>query len=258
MHSVYAGSIAMALSSNGSDIPLSRVKSEFDSPWGCVNSSDIYQKALNLRLKGQTYGEIKSLFGIPKSTLSTWFSKLKISEKTRKILKAKQKEGYLKLVEFNKTRTIGIKEENENIRKSYESKVKKLNSRELSLLGAALYWGEGYKNFTLKRGAYPYISFGNSDPEMIIVFINFLEKIIGVSRNRMRGQAMIYPNLNPEKSVNYWQEITGIPLENIRYQVALSRASHGRRPKNLLPYGTLQIRVSRRQDFFKIRGLIDG
>ncbi|HCM45649.1 MAG: hypothetical protein A3I32_02135 [Candidatus Yanofskybacteria bacterium RIFCSPLOWO2_02_FULL_45_10] len=217
-----------------------------------------YQAALDLRLQGKTYGEIRNIFGIPKSTLSDWFSKLTVSNKVKKILQAKQRGGYLKLVEFNKIRTLGIKEENESIRSDYKSRIGKLNNRELSILGAALYWGEGYKNFTLRRGNYPYICFGNSDPEMIVIFISFLEKIIGVPRDRMRGQVMIYPNLNPEKSVSYWQKVTKIPKKFFRYQVALSRASQGKRPKHLLPYGTLQVRVSRRQDFFKVRGLMDG
>jgi hypothetical protein len=217
-----------------------------------------YQAALTLRLQGKSYGEIRQIFHVPKSTLSNWFSSLDLNKEAKKILKTKTKNSYLKLVEFNKTRTIEIKKENEDIRKKYESRFGKLNNRELSILGAALYWGEGYKNFTLKKGAYPYISFGNSDPYMIIIFITFLEKIIGVQRNRMRGQVMIYPNLDPATAVNYWWGVTRIPKENLHYHVALSRASQKKRPKNLLPYGTLQIRVHSRQEFFKIRGLIDG
>ena len=69
---------------------------------------------------------------------------------------------------------------------------------------------------------------------------------------------MIYPNINPQKSINYWQNVTKIPIENFRTQMAISRSSQGKRPWNLLPNGTVQVRVSKRQDFFKIRGLIDG
>lgn len=217
-----------------------------------------YQAALTLRLQGKSYGEIRQIFHVPKSTLSNWFSKLMLDSSAKKILKTKTKNGYLKLLEHNKIRTINIKKENEDIRKDYQSRIGVLSNRELMILGAALYWGEGYKNFNLKSGAYPYICFGNSDPEMIVIFVSFLEKIIRVPRERMAGQVMIYPNLSPTKSVSFWQGLTQIPKERIRYQVALSRASQKKRPKNLLPYGTMQIRVSQRQDFFKIRGMIDG
>lgn len=62
------------------------------------------------------------------------------------------------------------------------------------ILGAALYWGEGYKNFNPTKAAYPYMSFGNSDPDMIVVFINFSKRIPGISKERIKAQVMIYPN----------------------------------------------------------------
>ncbi|OGN13823.1 MAG: hypothetical protein A3J47_03780 [Candidatus Yanofskybacteria bacterium RIFCSPHIGHO2_02_FULL_43_22] len=217
-----------------------------------------YQAARSLRLEGKTYGEIRGIFKIPKSTLSGWFSGLKINNKAKKILESKKKNGYYKLVEFNKTRTRDILKENENIRKEYEFRVGKLNNRELMILGAALYWGEGYKNFNQKRPIYPYLCLGNSDSEMIITFIYFLEKILGITKDRIRAPIFIYPGIVPEEAINYWQKLTKIPRENFRCQMALNRASQGERPKNLLPHGTLQLRVIKRQDFFKIRGLIDG
>ena len=246
-------------SSNGSDSALSRRKSGFDSPWRYMNPRQDYSRALELRLRGKTYGEIRSLFNIPKSTLSVWFSKLQISKRAQKILRSKRRDGYLKLVEFNKTRTLKIQKENEDIRSNFKSRVGELSKREIMILGAALYWGEGYKNFTLnRRGSYPYISFGNSDPQMIKIFIDFMERILGISRNKIKTQVMICPKINAITAVDYWQTATKIPRENFRCQVALSRASQQKRPKHLLPYGTLQLRVNRRQEFFKIRGLIDG
>ena len=222
-----------------------------------MESRKDYQAALALRLDGKTYGEIRNIFKIPKSTLSGWFSNLKISRGARKILESKKKNGYFKLIEFNKSRTLSILKENEDIRKKYESYVGKLSERELSILGAALYWGEGYKNFNQRKSVYPYVCLGNSDPKMIIIFINFLEKILSIARDRMKAQVFINPGIITEKAINYWQKITGLPNENFRCQMALSRSSQGKRPFNLLPYGTLQIRVSQRQEFFKIKGLID-
>lgn len=217
-----------------------------------------YQAALTLRLEGKTYGEIREIFKIPKSTLSGWFSNLKVSGRAKKILESKKKNGYYKLVEFNKTRTRDILKENEKIRKKYESYVGKLNNRELTILGAALYWGEGYKNFNQKRFIYPYVCLGNSDPKMIVTFIYFLEKVLGITKDRIRAPIFIYPGMIPEVAINYWQKLTKIPRENFRCQMAMSRASQGKRPKNLLPYGTLQLRVIKRQEFFKIKGLMDG
>ena len=217
-----------------------------------------YQEALAHRLNGQTYGEIRAILNIPKSTLSTWFSALKLSNKTKAILATKTKRGILALAEFNKTRTKKIAEENENTRRKFAEKIQKLSIREQMLIGAALYWAEGQKNFNTQRRSYPYISFTNSDPEMVKLFIKFMENGLGIARDKMWAIAMIYPSLNPIKSINYWRNITDIPKSRFRFYKALSRASAQKRPKNILPYGTLQIRIGDRLNFFKIRGLIDG
>jgi len=217
-----------------------------------------YPAALALRLEGKTYGEIRGIFKIPKSTLSGWFSNLEVSGRAKKILESKKKNGYFKLLEFNKLRTINIHKENENIRKNYESRIRRLSDRELMILGAALYWGEGYKNFGQKKNIYPYICFGNSDPLMHKVFTTFLERVLKITKEKMKCQVMIYPNINPGKAIQYWHNVTQIPASNFRTQMTVSRVSQGKRPWNLLPYGTMQIRVSRRQEFFKIRGLMDG
>src|SRR3989338_3394728 len=217
-----------------------------------------YPAALALRLDSKTYGEIRGIFKIPKSTLSGWFSNLKLSGRAKKTLESKKKNGYYKLLEFNKLRTINIHKENEDIRKNYESRIRRLSNRELMILGAALYWGEGYKNFGQKKNIYPYVCFGNSDPLMHKVFVAFLERCLKINKDRIKCQAMIYPGTNSQKAIDYWQDVTQIPVKNFRTQLAISRSSHGKRPWNILPYGTLQLRVSQRQEFFKIRGLMDG
>lgn len=50
-----------------------------------------YSAVLALCLEDKTYGEIRKNFEIPKSTLSTWFSNLKISNKAKKVLESKRK-----------------------------------------------------------------------------------------------------------------------------------------------------------------------
>ena len=61
------------------------------------------------------------------------------------------------------------------------AEIKKLSKQDLLLLGASLYWAEGYKKAIIKNGqerSYHAISFSNSDPAMIKIFIEFLKKIL--------------------------------------------------------------------------------
>lgn len=224
-----------------------------------MNPRKDYQKALELRLQGKTYGEIRSLFGIPKSTQSGWFKDLKLSTSARKTLLSKQKIGLHALKKFNEARTLAIGIENESVRKNFENLIQTLIPKNLAIIGAVLYWGEGQKVFSDKRGYFnPYINFSNSDPMMISIFIKFLEKILNIPKTSITPCVMIHPNISPESAINFWVNLTGIPKENFRCYKSISRASRGKRPKHLLPHGTLQLRVNGRREFFKIRGLIDG
>ncbi|TSC74046.1 MAG: Resolvase helix-turn-helix protein [Parcubacteria group bacterium Gr01-1014_33] len=126
------------------------------------------------------------------------------------------------------------------------------------LIGASLYRAEGYKNFNTARKNYPYIGFSNSDPQMLMLFMIFLKDVLMIEKEKMRLEIHIYPQQSLADACTYWRGITGIPEERIKAYVAVSPASRGKRPKNLLPHGTAYLRINSRQEFFKVRGLIDG
>ena len=212
------------------------------------------ERALALRLQGKTYGEIRGLLGVSKSTQSYWFNGLPLSEDTQRILNAKQTRGILALGIFNKIRTKNIIAENELARKEYERKVGDLSQRDITLIGAALYWAEGYKNFAPSGKRYPYIGFSNADPQMMMLFIAFLKNVLEVKKEKMRLEIHIYPQQSRADACVYWHEVTGISQERIKAYVAVSPTSRGKRPKNLLPHGTAYLRVDSRKVFFKVRG----
>lgn len=65
-------------------------------------------------------------------------------------------------------------------------------------MGIGLYWGEGNK---LNKWS---IRLGNTDPELIKVFIEFLQKIYGVKRSDLRFSLQIFTDINPLLALNYW------------------------------------------------------
>ena len=215
-------------------------------------------KAIQLRLGGRSYGEIqKSLDISSKGTLSYWFKNLILPLRARKRLKAKildaKKRGLFK---FNKERTLSIIKENQRILAESQGKIPKFSQTNLLILGTALYWGEGTTR--VKQRGYQVVSFSNSDPEMIKIFMIYLRKILGIPENKIKPGIHIYPNLNPEKVKKFWSSITKLPKEKFYIFQNVSRASKFIRPKNFLPYGTLNIRVNDRRLFNKIKGYIAG
>jgi hypothetical protein len=217
---------------------------------------NLRQKAFKLRSKGKSYSEIKSELKIPKSTLSTWFGGIKLPLSVRRILDAKARAPRERLMRFNRKRTRFIQSENLKIRQGAAKEIKKFSRYELLLIGASLYWAEGYNRQERIRS--PYLSFGNSNPQMVVLFLRFLKEVMGISDDALRPAIQIHKNVSARTAVRFWARITGLPERKFRITHQTSIASRGKRPRNSLPYGTFKLDVRGRQNFFKVKGWIDG
>jgi len=215
------------------------------------------QKAFELRLAGKSYNEIAKTLDVSKGSLSLWFKDLKLSRVAQKRLEGKMRFAREHgLFENNRRRTQAIKIENKKIRQITANEIKPLLKYELLLVGAALYWAEGYNRDTKGKGHE--ICFSNSDPDMVKLFLRFLREIIYVPEDKLRVNIHIYSNIDEKSAINFWSQVTNIPKERFHITQQISRASKGKRPKNSLPYGTLKLDAHSRQKFQQIKGWIDG
>lgn len=108
--------------------------------------------------------------------------------------------------------------------------------QQLKLAGSMLYWGEGAKH----GGT---VSFANSDPEMIKVFLKFLRKVCGVSEERLRLTLHYYEDHNPPELMNFWSNVTDIPLKQFHTPYLHTRRVSGTYKRPSL-HGTVQIRYN--------------
>lgn len=215
------------------------------------------EKAIKLRFEGKSYNEILQILDIPsKGTLSYWFKDLELPYSAKQRLKQKIKIAKEKgLFRFNKERTKSIKVENENVRTLARMKIPKLNPNSLLLVGTALYWGEGLQSENFKVSG---ISFVNSNPFMIGLFMRFLRETLLVSDDKIKAHIRIHPNIKAENAILFWRKITKLPHDRFRITHQISKASNFRRPSHSLPNGTLDIRVNKRILFYKLKGYIEG
>ena len=216
------------------------------------------QKAIQLRLEGKSYTDIlRQLQLKSKGTLSVWFRDLKLPPETKRLLKSNTARAFARgFFEFNKNRTARIRSENEV---SYQKGIREVGTithRELLLIGAALYWGEGTK-FERIQGT-PSVVFTNSDPEMIRVFLRFIRLILKIKEERIRSGINLYDAKKITISRRYWSDVTKLPKERFYISQLVSRASAGKRDKRRLPYGTLSLRISNREEFYRIKGMVAG
>ena len=216
-----------------------------------------YKKAIQLRMLGKSYNEIAKDLDVGKSLLSYWLKDLQLPKEAKKILEAKSNYPREKFAEYNRLKHERVQRENQEIKEKSISRINKINNRELLLLGSALYWGEGYKRHGGKYPS-PHISFSNSDPDMIKVFLVFLKEILRTPEDKIRVWIHLHPNLNRKASIRFWSKITDISQDRFSVTTQVSVASRGKRPKNSLPYGTLNLRIHSRQKFFEVMGFIGG
>jgi len=131
--------------------------------------------------------------------------------------------------------------------------IKKLSKKDLKLVGAALYWAEGN---TKNRNR---IQFGNSNPHMIKVAIQFFRESCKIPNDKISARVHIYPRINYLKTLSFWSKLTKLPKKNFKPpQTQISRASKGKRPFNTLPYGTLHLTINNTELACKIKGWIEG
>ncbi len=219
--------------------------------------------ALKLRLRGKSYSEIQKTLGTPKSTLSAWLSNVTLSENAAQRINnralARSRIGLLRRNKNQKKLAI----ERKLARISEASKeINNLTKKELLILGTALYWAEGYKRVIIRKGqertCHP-VSLTNSDPYLVKCFMKFLREICATPEAKIKADIRIYNHLNENKLLEFWSKTTGIPRERFgKTYYGVSKSSQGKKPFNILPFGTIQIRVNSTELFHRIMGWIEG
>ncbi len=212
------------------------------------------KQAIHLRGEGKSYNEIQRLTNLSKSTLSLWLRDVAVSKKIKESNITKAKKTWANnITKFNKARAAKARAHSDFIKQKSSSEISKISHDELKLLGAALYWAEGYKRTKWNP------HFCNSDPIMIKLMMKFFREICKVPEDRFRPQVQTHPNVSIEDAENYWSKISGIARIYFRKpMIKLTNSSKQIRPINRLPYGTFRIGIAHVQSFNMIMGWIHG
>lgn len=218
--------------------------------------------AFRLRIAGHSYNEIQRTLKIPKSTLSGWFKHLVLSDKARVRLASRTRLGSATLIKRNKMQTHRAEQRAREAQSLGKKRIKYFAKHDLLLLGAVLYWAEGYKRLTVRDGKERMahrISFLNTDPYMIAAFLRFLRECLDISDEKIRLTMRLYPHINEEEARRHWMWATQLSARSFeRTTMMISSTSKGKRPFNRLQYGTLQVSVNDTLKFHQLLGLIEG
>ena len=196
-----------------------------------IHSIEKIKELKRLRKKGFSINELVTKLSIPKTTVWHHIHDVKVSQKYILILKGKRGGGA-------KRKRINL----EKARK-YAQKLLQSSTRELSIIIAMLYWGEGSK----KR-----CEFINSDGRIIETYLIVLRDIFNIQEEFIKPTMRIYSGMNRKECLNYWSRITKIPKHKF-----IIRFNDGG-TKGRTKYGMCRITVKKGGNVLKlIQSLID-
>lgn len=110
----------------------------------------------------------------------------------------------------------------------------KLNDAILYGIGLGLYWGEGTKSNKYA------IRLGNTNPEIISKFIEFLIKIYGINTSKLRFGLQVFSDVSPKAALKYWSDELGMPTSQF-YKVVVTPTRGEGTYRNKLKYGVLTV-----------------
>lgn len=199
-------------------------------------------KAIALRKKGRTYSEILTVIPVAKSTLSEWLKEVGLAKPQVQRITALRIAGQKRAA--TRKREIRQKIQAEIYAES-SAEIDHISIRELWLIGIALYWAEGskQKEYAPSEG----VTFSNSDPMMIRLFIQWLVRCIGIAENRISFEIYIHENAKNALTdvVRFWSKQTGFSKSCFN-KIYFKKNKINSRRKNTgdLYYGLLRVTIS--------------
>lgn len=195
-----------------------------------MSQDSLKQTVVALRAEGKTYAEIQKNLGsrLPKSTLSYWCRNTVLPnehvERIKLLSNEALRRGRAVAVATNKTRRV---ERLNSIRARNVTIVKGLSSEADKLALAMLYLGEGSK-WKSHRG----LMLGNSDPDIIKIYLTLLEKVYNIESRSLKCRISYRADQDISALEKFWSEETGIPQENF-YKTRPDPRTLGKRTMNV-------------------------
>lgn len=165
--------------------------------------------AVLLRKQGKTYPEIKKELGtdISKGVLSYWFQNLKLTTAQRERIQ----EQNLRSLQISRSKALAVNGEK---RRLYINSVderargfaKALEDKKVGkIVLAILYITEGSRS---QKGG---ITFGNSDPFIISLFLHLLRFCYSIDEQKLRCTVQCRADQKIDELSRFWEKITKIP-----------------------------------------------
>ncbi|MBI2045935.1 MAG: hypothetical protein HYT28_00730 [Parcubacteria group bacterium] len=196
-----------------------------------------------MRKLGKTYSQISKDIGIPKGTLSCWFSQCSWSQDIKNKNQAKNitiSEERLKKLNDGRKFSLITRYKKAEIEATQE--WEKYKKDPFFIAGLMLYWGEGDKSLNNHM-----VRISNADFGILKIFKMFLLKYCSVKEEKIRAWVLFYENLDETLLKERWGKELQLPFKNF-YK---SQLIHGRHKKRKLLYGVGNLIIGNK--FLKVK-----
>ena len=195
------------------------------------------KKAIALRKKGFSYNEILKEVPVAKSSLSLWLKDLPLTESEKQVLKKRKNsnlsKGRIRAVVSNKEHKVA----RERVYfKEATMEFKKYAKDPLFHTGIALYWAEGAKRNSM-------FHFMNSDVEMIVTMLRWLENYTEYSRKDVGYRLYLHEPFRYENWEKWWQNKLGV--HSSQFKKTVIKSSNFKIKKRPNYKGCLRVEVPR-------------
>lgn len=170
-------------------------------------------KAISLRMQGYSYSEIMKEVPVSKGTLSGWIKRITLNSEQEAELKAritvKQGVGRAAAVISN-TRRRQVREE--RVQNEATKLFEQYKGDTDFIIGVCLYWAEGSKRSD-------YLSFINSDPEMVICMYQWMQKYLKVDKKSIKIRLFMHSVFEKDELEAFWEEFLSVSRETFLHTI---------------------------------------
>lgn len=162
-------------------------------------------EAKKMREKGYSFLEIANILKIPRGTVYSWTSDVRLGEVAQARIAQRKTDGIKKSQEVarKKREDLAIELQRQALE---DLSVVNLNRETARLLCAFLYWGEGAKTGSN-------VTFINSDPVMVSTFLQLLRYGYLIDEKKFRILVHIHEYHEEKEIINFWSKVTNLPIQ---------------------------------------------
>jgi hypothetical protein len=167
--------------------------------------------AIRMRTHGASIRDVERDLGIPRSTLSGWFKKIRLTKRAQHALTVRKNKSLIKarikaVLWHNQKKAERLVEAQAAAAKTL-GRISTRDMATMELALAMLYLGEGTK-------AKVETSLGSSDHEILRFFVACLQNIYHVPTEKIRCELHLRADQNSRKLTQYWSEKLELPESN--------------------------------------------